>query len=528
MLAMGQRAQRRSLLKRIARLEERNEALAAAVDRLTKERDSFKALYKELLRRLFGRRSEKIDPEQLRFEFGKLVEEGLEAAAADLADQIKDDQSEDREPASRPRRRHPGRRPLPEDLERRRQVRDLPPSERGCPCCKTPMVAIGEDVSRQLEYEPAKFYVLEIVRMKYACRACEQAIVRAPMPEQPIERGRPGPGLLTHIAVSKYADHLPLYRLEGIFARAGVDICRQTMCEWIGYVADLVAPVVAELKRQLLSDSLLQSDDTVIAYQGEEKGRTSKGFLWVYTRPYAETVFDFTTTHSREGPMAFLGDFQGYLQSDGHSSYNGVYATGKVTHIGCLAHVRRKFFEARLEAPDDAKIVLAAIQSLYRIEQQAKAAGIVGDDLVALRKREAEPLIASLGKLFDVIAQKYRPKSLMARAVGYARGQWPAIKHYVEIAEACPDNNSSEQAIKPAVIGRKNWMFAGNPEGGRRAAVLYSLIVSCKRLAIDPYAYLYDVITSVRTHPNDRIDELTPRAWAATHAAQTESQAASA
>jgi hypothetical protein len=270
----------------------------------------------------------------------------------------------------------------------------------------------------------------------------------------------------------------------------------------------------------------VQSDDTIVPYQGDEKGRVSRGFLWVYTRPYAETVFDFTTNHCREGPMAFLGDFAGYLQTDGHSSYNGVYATGKVRHVGCMAHVRRKFFEARYEAPDDAKLVLASIQSLYRIEQQAKAAGLTGADLVGLREREATAMLTSLGNLFDAIAGRYRPKSLMAKAVGYARGQWPAIKRYVEVAEARIDNNSSEQAIKPVVIGRKNWMFAGSAEGGRRAAVLYSLVVSCKRLRVDPYAYLRDVISTVATYPNKRIAELTPRAWAAARAPEHENSVA--
>ena len=525
---MGQRARERSLLTKNAELLEKNQALETRVELLSVERNRYKELYKAVMRRLFGRRSEKIDPGQLRFEFGKLVEEALEAAAAELADKQAQDEARDEPQPSPPRRKHPGRRPLPPHLSRRREVYELAIDQRGCPCCAAVMVEIGEDITEQLDYEPASFYVTEQVRIKYACRTCDQGIVRTPKPERPIERGRPGAGLLAHLAVAKYADHLPLYRLEGIFAREGVEICRQTMCQWIAQLADLLAPIVAELKRQLLCDPLLQSDDTVIPYQGDVKGRTSKGYLWIYTRPYAEVVYDFTTNHSRAGPIDFLGDFEGYLQTDGHSSYNAVYATGKVSHIGCMAHARRKFYEALGEAPTDAKLVLAGIQSVYRIEQQAKAAGVTGADLVALRKREAEPVLISLENLFEVIAHKYRPKTVMARAIGYARGQWPAIKRYVEVAEACIDNNSSEQAVKPVVIGRKNWMFAGSDEGGRRAATLYSLIVSCKRLGIDPYAYLCDVIATVATHPNNRIGELTPRAWAAARATQPETEAASA
>lgn len=516
---MGQRARDRSFGRRYAKLEQKYQSLESRLERMTTERDGYKALYQAVLRRLFGRRSEKVSPDQLRFEFERLAQEGLEAAAADLASQAKQETAQDkgqdeREPSARPGR-HPGRRALPKDLPRRRKVYELPPAERACPCCATVMVEIGQDVTEQLDYQPASFYVTELVRIKYACRACDQGITRTPMPDRPIERGRPGPGLLAHLAVAKYADHLPLYRLEGIFAREGVEICRQTMCQWIAQLTDLLAPVVAELKRQLLCDPLLQSDDTVVPYQGDHKGRMSKGYLWVYTRPYAEVVFDFTTNHSRAGPIEFLGDYKGYLQTDGHSSYNAVYATGKVAHIGCMAHVRRKFFEARGEAPQEADMTLAAIQSLYRIERQAKAAGIVGPELVALRGREAAPVLISLSRWLEALGGKYRPQSLMAKAIGYARGQWPAVVRYVEVAEACIDNNSSEQAVKPVVIGRKNWMFAGSAQGGHRAATLYSLIVSCKRLGIDPYAYLRDVIEVIPSHPNKRIGELTPRAWAA-------------
>ncbi len=525
---MGQRARYRSLLRKNAKLEATTEALRLRVervererDRAEKQRDSFKELYKALLRRLFGRRSEQISPDQLQLEFGRLLEEGLEAAASDLAEQTNPGPAREEQEPSPPRSPHRGRRALPADLPRRRRRHELSPEQRACTHCAAEMVEIGEDVTEELEYEPASFYITEHARIKYACRACDQAIARAPMPARPIEKGRPGPGLLAHIAVAKYGDHLPLYRLESIFERTGVEIARQTMCEWIGGIAELLAPVVTELKRQLLADPLLQSDDTVVPYQGDQKGRVSKGYLWAYTRPYAEVVFDFTTNHSRAGPIQFLGDFQGYLQTDGHSSYNGVYATGKVTHIGCLAHVRRKFFEARGQAPDDADLVLAAIQSLYRIERQAAAAGLVGADLVALRHSEARPMLTSLGTWLEAMADRYRPKSLMAKAIGYARGQWPAVARYVDVAEARADNNSSEQAIKPVVIGRKNWMFAGSAQGGRRAATLYSLIVSCKRLGIDPYAYLRDVIEIVASHPNKRIGELTPRAWAAAHAASS-------
>ena len=512
---MGRRAAQRRLSARVSKLEETNQALKTRIEQLTSERDSYKELYKAVLHRLHGRRSEKIDQDQLRFEFDGLVDEALKAVADEAAQSNPNHGDQDEHKPTRSRPNHPGRRPLPDDLERHCKRHELSAKQRECPSCESTMVEIGEDVTEELEYEPARFYIVEHARVKYACRACEQGITRALAPDRPIERGRPGPGLLAHIAVSKYGHHLPLYRLEEIFESHGVALSRQTMCGWVGETARLMAPIVEELKRELLADPLLQSDDTVVPYQGEGKGRVSKGYLWVYTRPYAEAVFDFTTNHSREGPLKFLGDYEGHLQTDGHSSYNGVYATKRIFHIGCLAHVRRKFVEAREEAPEETKPVLAAIQSLYRIEREAKTGSIVGADLIALRNKESKPIVTALGNLFEARWDHYRPKSRMAKAIGYARGQWLSIERYLDVAEACIDNNSSEQAIKPIVIGRKNWMFAGSVAGGERAATLYSLIVSCKRLGIDPYKYLHDVIARVSNHPNKRIGELTPRAWAA-------------
>ena len=521
-LAMGGRSQYRKLTRQISKLEERNQALEARVERLTNERNRFQELYKAVLRRLFGRRSEKIDPDQLRFEFDQLSEEARNAVAEELGDTDpngKDkDGTDDPKPRPSPPPAHPGRNPLPDNLERRRNVYEATAQERQCPCCQSTMAEIGEEITEELEYEPTRFFVQENVRKKYACRACDKGITRAKAPDRPIERGLPGPTLLAHVAVAKYADHLPLYRLEEIFGRAGVRITRQTMCGWVGETAELLKPIVAELKRDLLTDPLIQSDDTTVPYQGDRKGRTSKGFLWVFTRPYAEVVFDFTTNHSREGPMNFLGDYEGFLQTDGHSSYNGVYSTGKVKHIGCMAHVRRKFVEVMdttpNDVPSDAKIIVVSIQNLYRIESEAKEQGIVGEDLVSLRRRESKPIVESLGEIFETLKGKYRPKSPMAKAIGYALGQWSSITRYIDVAEACIDNNSSEQAIKPVVIGRRNWMFAGSVAGGQRAATIYSLTVTCKRLGIDPNEYLSDVIRRVASHPNKRIGELTPRAWA--------------
>jgi transposase len=245
------------------------------------------------------------------------------------------------------------------------------------------------------------------------------------------------------------------------------------------------------MKASLLSEPLLQSDDTVVPYQNPtEPGKTSRGYLWAYGKPGAEVVFDFTTGRSREGPLTFLAGFQGYLQADGYSGYNELFRTGRVCHIACMAHIRRKIYEAREEDPNNAKALLAAIQTLYRIERGAKQGAVTGTELVALRQAEASPLLEQLHSAFYFLKGKTLPKSLLGNAVRYALEQWPAMMCYTDVAEARIDNNSCEQAIRTVCIGRKNWMFASSEAGGRRAATIYSLTVSCKRLGIEPYAYL--------------------------------------
>ncbi|HYC54488.1 MAG TPA: IS66 family transposase [Candidatus Binatia bacterium] len=521
------------LARRNAELEASNAALRRAIQELESrvddavihcaslkaERDQLqttirllKAERERLLRRLFSPRSEKLDPAQIELFRAELLAEADAELAAELAAKeaarAKDDH-EQRVPA-----KSNGRRRLPSELRRERREYTLPESERICPCCKVVMQPFGEDVSEQIEYVPANLFVIENARIKYACRGCEQGVRIAPAPAQPIEKGLPGPALLAHVALSKYGHHLPLYRLEQIFAEQGCPISRKTMCDWVEQIAESLAPVVREQKRLLLAEPLLQADETPVPYQNPmRKGKLSQGYLWAYTKPWAEVVFDFTPTRSAAGPKTFLNGFGGHLQTDGYAGYASLFELRTDARIGCLAHVRRKFFEAQHETEDSAGTALAAIQRIYRIERRCRDGDVRGPDLIKVRQTEVLPILDELASFFAYLEPKTLPQSLIGKAVRYAMGQWPSIRRFVSVAEAEADNNSCEQTIRTPVLGRKNWLFAGSIEGGKRGAVIFSLVVTCKRLGINPAEYLADVIARVSTHPNTRIAELVPRAW---------------
>jgi hypothetical protein len=320
--------------------------------------------------------------------------------------------------------------------------------------------------------------------------------------------------------VSKYADHLPLYRQEKIFERGGIELSRQTLCHWMGEVAGLLEPLYDALKAFILGSTFVQGDETPVQVMDPSyPGRTRRGYLWGYARPWAEVVFDFTSTRSRDGPSRFLKGYSGVLQTDAYSGYNEVVRTGGITHVGCWAHARRGFYAAKGEAPEEARVILGAIQALYRIERRAKEAGLSPEGRAELRKAEATPVLETILALIQDLSGKVLPRSKLGEAIGYALAQWPTLTRYVEIGEAEIDNNSLEHAIRTVAVGRKNWLFLGDPQGGGlRAEVLYSLLGTCRRLEVNPFEYLRDVIDRVSTHPHSRIAELLPRAWKAARA----------
>jgi hypothetical protein len=344
-------------------------------------------------------------------------------------------------------------------------------------------------------------------------------VVRADLPPVAIEKCQAGSDVLAAIVVSKYADHVPLHRQQAIYRREGVELSRVTMCHWVGQCAFLLRPIVAQMKAELLAAAVVQSDDTVVKYL-EPPGPAKRGYLWAYVSNAGDVVYDFTTSRSRDGPNAFLAGFQGVLQVDGYQAYNEILATPGVVHAACWAHVRRKFEHALPAHPEEAGVVLQRIQAIYQVERQIRslAAAPPPEQIVAIRQQNSRPLIDELQE--DLIARRQQvlPQSPLGQAIDYAFGQWPWLTTYLENGLVEIDNSSCERAMRKPAVGRKNWLFTGSEEGGHYAAIHYSLIETCARAGINPHAYLTDILVRVGTHPQSRVAELTPRAWAADRA----------
>jgi transposase len=471
-----------------------------------------------LLRQRYGRKGEHVDPDQLLL-FARDILERLGTETPAEAPELPPSPSAP--PTPRPNGHGHGRKPLPAHLPRRPIVHDVPPEQRPCPECGTERRRIGEEVREQLEYVPASLVVLRHVRPKYACSECQAHVVIAERLPEPIERGLPGPGLMAQVAVSKYADHLPLYRQEGIFRRFGVELARSTMCGWMTAAAGLLRPIVRAMLREVLLAAVVQTDDTPIKVQDHEGKGIKTGRLWVY-RGGRSTVYDYTPDHSHDGPERILKGYEGYLQADACSVYDGLFVDGSIVEVGCWMHARRKFYEARTSDPGRSHVMLAYVAGLYAVEDEAKQERKKQpewDDAAwhayrsELRLRKSRPILEAVRAWLDRERSDVLPKSPIGEAVGYALNHWGALMRPLEAGLLEIDNGASERALKPVAIGRKNWLFAGNDEGGETAAVLMSLCTTCKELGLDPFAYLRDVLSRVSTHPNSRIEELMPQRW---------------
>lgn len=483
--------------------------IASLQEQLTKSQREVAALRHELdirCQRLFGKKSERVDPRQL-----KLALEQLQNERGLVTESVEMDSGET-PMRGHTRRRPTGRRPLPAHLPRRRVEIDVAEVAKQCACghAKT---RIGEDVSEKLEYEPASFVVIETVRPKYACPHCHEGVVQAPAPPQAVEKALAAEGLLAHVVVSKYVDHLPLHRLEGIFAREQIDRPRSTLCGWVAEVAAALDPIGHQLRREIVATDYLQTDDTSITVL-DERGGSFKGRLGTYLDPLTnQVVFDATPTHERDGPADFLVDFRGKLQADAYSGDDGLYADGRVLEIGGWAHARRRFIDAFL-SDTNAALMIALIQQLYEVEHDA--VDLDPDARRALRQERSGALLAKIDTERQVLSQIVLPKSPLGEAVRYLTNQWAALQRFVEDGRVAIDNNPAENQLRIVAVGRKNWLFAGSFEGARRAALLYSLVQSCKLANVAPFPYLKDVWLRVATHDHRRIDELTPKRWAET------------
>jgi transposase len=421
-----------------------------------------------------------------------------------------------------------GRQPLPDHLTRERIVYDLAEAEKPCPCCGRPRVCIGERVGEQLDYRPASYFVIEHVRETYACRdgagPSERRFTTAgPAVVGPIPKGLPGPGLLAHLVTCKYADHLPLHRLEGIVARSGVRLSRSTLCDWMASAAALLAPLVALMRERLLLSRVVHSDDTPAPFLERGRDQARDGHLWVYVgdRGHPYVVFDFTAHYRRDGPEQLLKGYAGYLQADALAQYEGLFATGRVVHVACNAHARRRFVEALASAPAEAEEAPAYIRKLYQVERELSQRLAADDD--AGRQQYRAGRTAAVRDQFHarLIEQQALalPKSPLGEAVGYAPANREALTRYREQGYLSVDNNLSERALRQVVVGRANWQFCGSAEGGRTAAALYSVAGTCKHLGLDPFACLRDALPGLfilgESPPGDAVAAWLPDVWSA-------------
>ncbi|MDP2652375.1 MAG: IS66 family transposase [bacterium] len=457
-----------------------------------------------LKKALFGPRSEKIqsDHPQLPFLGMEEVHEPEEVVVAD---------DEGARPKRERRKTPHGRKPLPAHLPRER-VEHHPPKE-DCTCkCGDAMKPCGEDITEELEYIPASFRVKEHARIRYACRRCQEKPVQLAALPRPIEKGRPGPGLIAHVLTSKYADHIPLNRQSQIMAREGVDIARSTLCDWVADGYDRLGPLLRGLKHSILQSRVVGNDDTKIIMQLNHRGGGRKTcYLWSSTGDRKEVYFDFTTGRGREGPTKFFGNYQGTIVVDGYGGYNELFSKKGVREAGCWAHARRYFVDAMRSDPDKGSWVVSEISELYGIEKKIRE--LRAEEKVAIREKESKPILAGLFEKLEAWKIDALPKSAWGKAVNYALNRKEALLVFARDGEVPIDNNATERTIRNIAVGRKNWLFTGSVEGGKRAAGIYSLIGTCKLQGIDPWEYLRDVLERAPHLNDEELAKLIPRLW---------------
>ncbi len=478
----------------VVQLRTEADQFRAELARLRAENADLKSKLEQALKHRFGRRSERRRPPP-------------RASAED-------------KPA--PRRDEHGRGPLPENLERREVVHDLTEAEKLCPCCGQPRDCIGTQTAEQLDMEPPRFFVLRTLKKSYACRHCDPALVPVEQrlqtagPEQvgPLAKGLCGAGLLAHVITAKFADHTPLHRLAGQLARSGVLLARSTLGDWLADAAKLLDPLYQLMHQRLLLSRVIHSDDTHVKLRVPGQDRTRKAYLWanIGDADYPYVVFDFTVDHTATGPTTFLAGYQGYLQADALAQYEGLYGDDQVKHVCCWAHARRKFVAAADAGDTRAQAALDYIRQLYAIERELPPLLPPSDDAAdqeqrrqreeqryRLRQQRASPVLADLKQWLEAERPGVLPKSALGQAFGYALNNWDALARYLEKGYLAMDNNLSERTLRAIALGRNNWGVFGSEAGGQTAAVLYTLVATCKHLSIDPFVYLREALPGLFT-----------------------------
>jgi len=494
------------LLKRLQESQEQNA-------RLVQENALLRQKIDWLVKRIFGASSEKLDAAQLELLLSLGADEpGKAPASSALLEEALPSSLKDRSP----RRKNDEPR-WPADLQVIEEVIE-PPQVQAEPQAWR---CIGEEVSEQLDYEPARFLRRRLIRRKYVHRAqIDEPPVIAALPEKLQERGLAAPGLLAQIIVGKYCDHLPLYRQEQIYGtRHGVYLPRQTMATWMGLAADWLKPIYHEIRAGVMAGGYVQIDETPIEYLSPGHGKTKQGYLWTCSKPGGDAVFDWQTSRAATCLNNIVPvDFRGTLQCDGYAAY-GAFAKERgdtITLAGCWAHARRNFHEAREQAPQHAGFILRQLQHLYRIEKQLRE-GRAGPRLrEAVRASQSRPIHQRIHRLLVrlKLSKRHLPQSSMGQALDYALGQWAMLSVYLSDGRVEIDNNLVENAIRPTALGKKNWLFIGDADAGERGAILYTIVESCRRRGLDPDRYLREVLTALPRLTNWQVKDWTPEAWA--------------
>jgi transposase len=470
----------------------------ATIDKLTEQLTQLQHRLDKLLHLLYGTKTEK---QKKPSKENKTDEQGQVVPSVQTKKQS-------RVPAKN------GRRPLPPELPRVQQEYDLPLEQQQCACgCK--MHRLGKVITEQLDFKPAELFVKKHIRFKYACRGCD-TIVTAEFPPQPIEKGLPGAGLLAEIIINKYQDALPLYRQEQRFKRHGLDLPRSTLCDWVMQSAFLMQPLV-DLMRQdaLLVGPRIFTDDTPVPVLA--KGKTHTGRLWTYVGGGKEeptcVIYEYTPTRSQTAAENFLKGYRGYLQADAFPGYNVLYKDGNIIEVGCWAHARRKFFEITIlvKEPGEADVALEFIGKLYEVERKIQP--LPSRQKKYYRRKYSKPILQEFYKYLKKQEKRLLPKTPIGKAVAYCLNHWQALNNYLKDGILKIDNNTAERAIKPLVIGRKNWLFAGSHEGAEKAAILFSIIETCKMNEINPYYYIKDVLTKLPSTLMKDLHKLLPYHW---------------
>jgi len=483
-------------------------AKQAELDSRATEIESLKLLIAKLKRMHFGPRSEKYDRDlqqlELRLEDLEANQATAEASFAVPATAATNQQAP----------RKPARRPLPAELPR--ETETIVPAQEACPDCGGTLRRLGEDVSEALEYVPARFKVIRTVRPKLSCAGCSR-IVQALAPNRPIDRGLAGPGLLAHVLVAKYADHLPLYRQSEIYRREGVELDRSTLADWVGGASRTLQPLVDALRKYVLGADKLHGDDVPVPVLEPGNGKTKTGRLWTYVRDDrpagseepAAVWFAYSPDRKGEHPARHLEKYAGVLQADGYAGFNKLYEKGRILEAACWAHVRRKFHDLyQAHRSPIAKEALERIGQLYGIEQEIR--GRSPAERKEVRQARSRPLLESMRAWWKATLAKLSQKSDVAMAIRYALDRWSALLRFCEDGRVEMDNNAAERALRAVALGRKNYLFAGSDAGGERAAAMYSLLGSAKLNGIDPETYLSSVLRRIADHPINRIAELLP------------------